>query len=122
MALQIGNPNSGMTKAIYDQLDTLMMTPSLKDLKPEVLEMIRDGWRTLAFAIATGVVNHIISNMEVIGVETSGHVATTVTGTVAGAAIGTVVGTAVNSTVTGTVTGTGDGTVVSNQTNSGKVR
>ena len=81
MALVIGNENanSGMSKAIFDQLDTLL-SPPLADLAEEELEKIRDSWRSLAFAISKGVIDHIIANMEIRGVQTQGNVATSVNG------------------------------------------
>jgi hypothetical protein len=101
MALEIGDQkaSSGMSQAIYEQLNTLL-SPPLQDMAPADQEKVRDGWRQLAFAIATGVINHLKSNMEIFGVQTSGPVTTTVTGTVSGS----------------TVTGTGTGNVTTNQT------
>ncbi|MGH7597043.1 MAG: hypothetical protein ACREOI_11870 [bacterium] len=102
MALEIGNedPPSGMSKAIYDQFDNILMLPDEKNkLKSADLENIRNGWRKLAHAIAKGIVPYIKANMEIAGIQTSGSVTTTVTGTVTGT----------------TVTGTGTGTVTTNQ-------
>lgn len=99
MALDIGNQTatSGMSKAIYDQLDALL-SPPLAGM-PDI-EKVRDGWRQLAFAIATGVIGHLKSNMEVFGIQATGPVTTAVAGTVSGTV----------------VTGTGTGTINANQT------
>lgn len=102
MALQIGDPNatSGMTKAIFDELDAKLMTQDEKNqLKPQDLESIRSGWRKLAFAVSTGIINYLKANMEILGIEATGSVTTTVTGSVSGT----------------NVTGTGTGTVAATQ-------
>lgn len=72
MALQIGDAGAagGMTKEIYDKLNELLM-PSVPQ---ENLTDAQNGWKKLAFAIATGVVTHVLSNMEVAGVSVSGQV------------------------------------------------
>jgi hypothetical protein len=92
MALVIGsiNADTGMSKAIYDQVDALLSPPlqeavdnATGDAKPkaqEALDAARDGWKKLAFAVATGVVNHVLSNMEVVGVQTRGNVNASVSG------------------------------------------
>jgi hypothetical protein len=84
MALVAGSvaADSGMAKAIYDQVDPLLSPPlqmavaqTTGDARTEAqqaLEAARDGWRKLSFCIATGVINHLISNLEVHGVQTSG--------------------------------------------------
>lgn len=81
MALEIGDATaaSGMTKAIYDQLNTLL-SPPLQGLKPEDLQKVQDGWKQLAFAIAGGVVSHIKANMEIFGIQSSGTASVTVGG------------------------------------------
>ncbi len=81
MAMEIGDieAKSGMTKAIYDQLATLL-EPGLGDLGEEDLEPIREAWRKIALAVATGVIHHIKENMKIKGVETRGNVATTASG------------------------------------------
>jgi hypothetical protein len=83
MALTIGdqNANSGMTKAIYDELGAALELGLSVD-SPTLNEM-REGWRKLAFAVATGVITHIQSNLEVRGVQTSGNIAATVSGSTA---------------------------------------
>lgn len=86
MALDIGTvaADSGMTKAIYDQVDGLLSPPfqnavaqatgDAKAQAQQVLDGARDGWRKLSFCIATGVINHLISNLEIHGVQTAGTV------------------------------------------------
>jgi len=74
--------DSGMAKAIYDQIDPLLSPPlqeavaqatgDAKTKAQQALDAARDGWRKLSFCIATGVINHLISNLEVHGVQTSG--------------------------------------------------
>ena len=76
MALIIGDvtATTGMTKAIFDQFDAVLMSDEDKSkMKPADLEKVRDGWRKLAVAIATGVVNHLKSNMEVQGIQAGGN-------------------------------------------------
>lgn len=93
MALVIGSvaADSGMTQAIYTQMDNQLSPPlqKLVDQAPDAtakaaaqqtLDEARDGWRKLSFAIATGVINHLISNLEVHGVQTAGSVNAAVSG------------------------------------------
>ena len=85
MALEIGDEqaSTGMSKAIYDQLEA-SMGPGLAGLAPDAQEPVKDGWRKLAFAIATGVVSHLLDNLELSGVQTrdpNNVVATQVAGT-----------------------------------------
>ncbi len=81
MAMEIGtiDASSGMTKAIYDQLEK-HLEPDLGELGDEDLEPIKEAWRKIALAVATGVVSHIKENMRIKGVETRGNVTTTVSG------------------------------------------
>ena len=81
MALEIGTTqaNTGMAKAIYDEIDR-QLSPPLSGTPAEDMEKIRDSWKKLAFAISTGVINHILSNMEIKGVQTSGDINATVSG------------------------------------------
>ena len=81
MGLEIGDiaAGSGMSKAIFDELN-IIMSPPLEGMPQEDMEKIRDSWRKLAFAIATGVIEHIKSNMDIYGIETRGDVNTTVQG------------------------------------------
>jgi hypothetical protein len=92
VALVIGsvNADSGMSKAIYDQVDALLSPPlqaavdeatgPAKPKAQEALDAARDGWKKLSFAIATGVIGHVVSNMEVVGVQTRGNVNASVSG------------------------------------------
>jgi hypothetical protein len=104
MALVIGDQaaTSGMTQAIFQQLDTLLMSAADKaKLSAADLEKVRDGWRKLAFAIATGVVSHLKANMEITGVQaTSGAVSLDVVD-----AGGNPVGQRANGTINTTQTG-----------------
>ena len=100
MALEIGNSDatSGMSKAIYDELENQLSG----GMKPDDVEKVRPSWKKLAFAIATGVVNHIKDKMEITGIQATGAVNISVTGTVSGT----------------NVTGTGTGSVNTNQSGS----
>src|SRR5215467_2703097 len=77
MSLQIGDQGAttGMTKDIYEKLNEL--------LQPKVpatdLDAAQKGWKDLAFAIATGVVEHIVKNAEIAGLTVSGTVTLPVT-------------------------------------------
>jgi hypothetical protein len=70
MALQAGDKaaTAGMSKAIFDQLDEVL-GPGIASLPPDDREKVRDGWRKLAFAVAVGVVSHIVADMEIFGIE-----------------------------------------------------
>lgn len=97
MALVIGDAaaSSGMSAAIYAQIQA-NLEPDLGDMADADKEPIRDGWRKLAHAIATGVVQHLLDNLEVAGVQTRGDVAVAVsggTGTQTGATFTQVAGT-----------------------------
>jgi hypothetical protein len=82
-----------MSKAIFDQMDALLSPPlqaavdgatgEPKVKAQEALDAARDGWRKLSFAIATGVIDHILSNMEVFGIQTRGNVSASVSGATA---------------------------------------
>jgi hypothetical protein len=63
--------DSGMSKAIYDALFE-NLKDGFKDKTPT--EDVKNGWKKLAFAISTGVIDHIKSNMEIKGVTTSGKI------------------------------------------------
>ena len=92
MALQIGSSTAdgGMTKAIFDKVDELLSPPlqdavtaATDEARPgaqQALEQARAGWRLLAFAIATGVIEHLAANMEISGVTVAGTVTVPVTG------------------------------------------
>jgi|ERR1019366_3042867 hypothetical protein len=81
MALSIGDSSAsdGMTKAIYDKInEVLSPTVPASDLAKA-----QDGWKKLAFAIATGVVGHIQSNGEIQGLAVSGTASLNVSNNVA---------------------------------------
>jgi hypothetical protein len=81
MALSVGNKDAttGMTKAIYDALRE-GLEADLAELSKDQLTPIQESWKKMAYAIATGVISHIASNMEVFGITTQGNVSTTVQG------------------------------------------
>lgn len=81
MALSVGNKDAttGMTKAIYDALREALEA-DLADLSEEQRTPIQESWKKMAHAIATGVISHIASNMEVFGITTQGNVNTSVQG------------------------------------------
>jgi hypothetical protein len=70
MALEAGDKaaTAGMSKTIFDQLDEVL-GPGIASLPPADKEAVRDGWRKLAFAVAGGVVGHVVNNMEIFGIE-----------------------------------------------------
>ena len=109
MALEIGDitAGSGMSKAIFDQIDSLL-SPPLDGTPQEEMEKIRDSWRQLAFAIATGVIGHIKSNMEISGVDVSINDVSTNVNVTTSCPSGA-----------GTGAGTGSGTATGQQSNSG---
>ena len=93
MALEIGSESadSGMSLLIYKELDRLLSPPLLKiiavaeteeqrDKSEEALIEARKGWKKISHAVAKGVINHLISHMEVFGIETKGNVSTSVKG------------------------------------------
>ena len=84
MALDAGTVSAdrGMSKAIYDVLDSQFAPPLLEMIREEtdpearkVLEKAladaRKGWKQLAFSVASGVVAHITSSMEVFGIQSA---------------------------------------------------
>lgn len=79
MALQIGpeDASAGMARDIYEAMNQVMK-PSVP---PDSLEDAQKGWRKLAFAIASGVVNHIVQNMEISGIQGQGNVVVAISGT-----------------------------------------
>lgn len=113
MALEIGNieATAGMAKAIYDQIKA-NIEPDLGDLSEEQLEPIRDGWRKLSHGIAKGVIEQLIANMEIKGIQTQGNVSTSIAGSTATAsghqhAAGSLAGTQNNVTFSQINEGTG---------------
>ncbi|HEV2708097.1 MAG TPA: hypothetical protein VGV59_19430 [Pyrinomonadaceae bacterium] len=91
MPLDPGNiaATSGMSKAIFEQMDAVL-SPAFSKLPAEDLDKAREGWRKLSFAIAGGVVAHIVANMEIYGIEVTGNLQQigTVTLSQSGATIG----------------------------------
>jgi hypothetical protein len=73
MALTIGDKDAstGMTKAIYDELRAIL-EQDLQSLDEDKLALIREGWKTMAYAVAKGVVEHIKASMEIAGIQTQG--------------------------------------------------
>jgi hypothetical protein len=86
MTLSIGNKDAttGMTKGIYDALREALEA-DLAELSEEQRTPIRASWKKMAYAISTGVIAHIVSNMEVFGITTQGNVSTSVEGNTASA-------------------------------------
>lgn len=92
MGLEIGNTaaGSGMTKSIYQEINSLLSPPlqqavddaegDVKLAAQEALDKSREGWKKLSYSIAKGVVEHIIANMEIFGIQTRGDVDTDVSG------------------------------------------
>lgn len=98
MALNIGSvtADEGMSKAIYSQIDTLLAPPLINAVEQaeglakaeaqKALDGAREGWQKLAFAIASGVVEHLIANLEVVGIRAQGSVTVGVQGSTGPAA------------------------------------
>lgn len=93
MALIIGSEkaDAGMSQAIYQEMDNVLSPPLQKavedaqgdDAKKAAQKILNDArtlWKKLAFAVASGVINHITANMEVFGVTAKCNVTTAVTG------------------------------------------
>ena len=82
MALNAGNAAAtlGMARDIYDQMDN-SLSPGIP---PESLPDVREKWKLLAFAIATGVVTHLTGNLEISGATVEGAVSLAVSGSNAG--------------------------------------
>jgi len=82
--------DTGMSKAIYDQLDQLLSPPlqqavdsakgPAKEGAEKALDAAREGWKKLSFAIAKGVIEHLVANMEVFGITAQGNVSVPVQG------------------------------------------
>ena len=74
----------GMSALIYNELDVLLSPPlqdavdqaegDAKNAAQNALDEARIGWQKLAFAVASGVVEHLLANLEIRGVETQGTV------------------------------------------------
>jgi hypothetical protein len=82
--------DAGMAKAIYDHADALLAPPlqqvvdaasgDAKAKAQAALDGARDGWRKLSFAVASGVVEHLLTNLEIRGVQAGGSVSASVAG------------------------------------------
>jgi hypothetical protein len=70
MALDKGDitASGGMAKAIYDKLREVL-EPDLVASGAEG-DKVREGWRKLSYAIATGVIMHVVDHMEITGITT----------------------------------------------------
>lgn len=74
----------GMSNDIYLVMDELLSPPLVKavdeasddtrDGAVEALEKAREGWQKLSYAIASGVVEHLRNNLEIVNVQTTGNV------------------------------------------------
>lgn len=82
--------NVGLDKIIFLIMDKLL-SPPLKDAADKAegdakvpaqkaLTEARLGWEKLSYAIAKGVMEHIMANMEIYGIQTSGNIKTDVDG------------------------------------------
>jgi hypothetical protein len=103
MALQAGDKtaSSGMSMTIYQKINEVMSP----DIGAGTLPKAQESWKKLAFAIASGVIASIKSDMEIAGIQASGNFTAPVTGTVAGTAVtGTSTG-SVSTSQTGLATG-----------------
>ena len=81
MGLDFGDitASDGMSRAIYDRIREVI-EPDFGELEENDLKVIREGWQKLSYAIARGVIEYIVENMEIYGIQTSGNVSTTVSG------------------------------------------
>lgn len=81
MALQIGDQSagSGMTKAIYDQM-VAVLEPGLDGLEESKKTPIRENWKKTAFAVAKGVIEYMVANMEISGITCKGNISASVSG------------------------------------------
>ena len=72
MAMNAGDASagSGMALAIFNRMDQLLGPK----IPPDALEQARQGWRELAFAIASGVVDHLRSSLEIQSLQVGGSV------------------------------------------------
>jgi len=92
-----------MSKAIYDQLDGLL-SPAIPPTPPDTLAKARASWKQLAFAIASGVVQHLQTKMDIQNIQAGGSITLGITQVNGAAATGTATGT-VTLNQTGTVSG-----------------
>lgn len=81
----------GMTLAIYTEMDNQLSPPLIdavdnaqsdeeRDAAEKALNDARNTWKKISYAIAKGVVEHIIANMEIYGIQTQGEIDTAVSG------------------------------------------
>lgn len=94
MALTIGSveADAGMSQLVYLEMDIQLSPPlqnaidqaeeeaDAKAAAENALAEARNGWKKLSYAIAKGVINHILTNMEITGIETEGDVSTSISG------------------------------------------
>ena len=71
---------SGLASEIYSELKA-ELEPDLTgaNVEPSDISVIEAQWQKIANAVARAVVNHIVSNLEIMGIQTT--VSTNVTGT-----------------------------------------
>jgi hypothetical protein len=71
MPLKAGDETAsdGLAKAIFDNLKAVL-GPSLESSGADMDE-VSAGWKKLSYAIAAGVVNHLVANMEIYGIQTT---------------------------------------------------
>jgi hypothetical protein len=87
MLLNFGSEeaDAGMSQAIYQELDRLL-SPPLQAVVGDpnavqaALDGARTGWKKLSYAIAKGVIEHLMANMEIVGIQTRGNVNVPVSG------------------------------------------
>jgi hypothetical protein len=72
MPLKAGDnkASDGLAKAIYDNLLS-ELGPALESSGADMGE-VSAGWQKLSFAIAAGVVKHLVENMEIYGIQIEG--------------------------------------------------
>ncbi|MCZ6817979.1 MAG: hypothetical protein O7G31_00620 [Calditrichaeota bacterium] len=94
MALTIGSveADAGMSQLVYLEMDIQLSPPlqnaidqaeeeaDAKAAAENALAEARNGWKKLSYAIAKGVINHILTNMVITGIETEGDVSTSISG------------------------------------------
>ena len=78
MALQAGDAQarSGMSSTIYQQINAILSP----DIDPAALPKVQTSWKKLAFAIASGVIASLKSDMEIAGIQASGSFTAPVVG------------------------------------------
>lgn len=86
-------PLAGMSQLIFENMDSLLSPtlaqavteapPEAKDAARTALDQARQGWQKLAYAIAVGVVEHLLTNLEIRDAQTGGNVTVSITGSTA---------------------------------------